>query len=39
MDAKRMLTCGIVSVCTLRSLVQVNISFLGSTFTELMLDG
>lgn len=38
-DTKRMLKCGTVSVCTPRSLVHVNISFIGSAFTELMSGG
>lgn len=37
METRRMLKYGPVSVCTQRSLVHVDISFIGSTFCELML--
>lgn len=37
METKRMPKYGTASVCTLRSLVHVSISVIGSTFSEQML--
>lgn len=39
METRRMLKYGTVSVYPLRSLVHVNISFIDSTFSELVLYG